>query len=60
VLHALGVEEVRPGVDALDQLAEVSGVAGPLPLTSLRHKTPRFHGSVEKEQMKATVQDFLK
>ena len=60
VLHALGVEEVRPGTAALDQLAEVTGCAGPLPLTSLKHKTPRFDGSVEKTEMLGTVLSFLK
>jgi threonine synthase len=59
VLHALGVEEVRPGVDALDQLTEVTGIAGPVPLTSLRTKTPRFDGSVEKTQLLETVKEFL-
>jgi threonine synthase len=59
VLHALGVEEVRPGVDALDQLTEVTGIAGPTPLTSLRTKTPRFDGSVEKNQLLETVKEFL-
>jgi threonine synthase len=59
VLHALGVEQVRPGVDALDQLTEVTGIAGPTPLTSLRTKTPRFDGSVEKNQLLETVKEFL-
>jgi threonine synthase len=59
VLHALGVEQVRPGVDALDQLTEVTGIAGPTPLTSLRTKTPRFDGSVEKTQLLETVKEFL-
>jgi threonine synthase len=59
VLHALGVGEVRTGVDALDQLTEVTGIAGPVPLTSLRTKTPRFDGSVEKTQLLETVKEFL-
>ncbi len=60
VLHALGVEEVRPGTQALDQLAQVTGCAGPLPLISLKDKAPRFDGSVETSEMLNTVLGFLK
>ncbi len=59
VLPALGVEEVRPGTEALDQLTQVTGCAGPLPLTSLKTKAPRFDGSVGKTEMLNTVLGFL-
>ena len=60
VLHSLGVQEVREGIGALDQLAEVSGRPAPAPLAGLRDKAVRFDGSVDKEQMMAVVLDMLK
>ncbi len=60
VLRALGVEKVCPGTEALDQLAQVTGCTGPLPLTSLKTKTSRFNGSIDKDEMLSTVLDFLK
>ena len=60
VLHSLGVQEVREGIGALDQLAEVSGCPTPAPLAGLRDKAVRFDGSVDKEQMMDVVLDMLK
>ena len=60
VLHSLGVQEVREGIGALDQLAEVSGRPAPAPLAGLRDKAVRFDGSVDKEQMMDVVLDMLK
>ena len=60
VLKSLGVADVKEGLDALDQLNEVSGRPAPVPLASLRNKPVRFEGSVEKEQMMDVVLDFLK
>lgn len=60
VLHSLGVAQVREGIDALDQLAEVSGCPAPAPLAGLRGKAVRFDGSVDKEQMMDVVLDMLK
>ena len=60
VLKSLGVAEVKEGLDALDQLNEVSGRPAPVPLASLRNKPVRFDGSVEKEKMMDVVLDFLK
>ncbi len=60
VLKSLGVAEVKEGLDALDQLNEVSGRPAPVPLASLRNKPVRFEGSVEKEKMMDVVLDFLK
>lgn len=60
VLHSLGVSQVCQGIDALDQLAQVSGRSAPVPLASLRDKAVRFEESVDKEQMMAVVLDMLK
>ncbi|MBR5792858.1 MAG: threonine synthase [Ruminiclostridium sp.] len=60
VLKSLGVAEVKEGLDALDQLNEVSGRPAPVPLASLRNKAVRFDQSVEKEKMLDVVLDFLK
>ena len=59
VLHSLGVEEVKPGLDALDQLAQVSGRPAPVPLASLRDKAVRFQESVDKEKMMDVVLELL-
>ncbi|MBQ5584131.1 MAG: threonine synthase, partial [Ruminiclostridium sp.] len=60
VLKSLGVAEVKEGLDALDQLNEVSGRPAPVPLASLRNKAVRFDQSVEKEKMLDVVLEFLK
>ena len=60
VLQSLGEKEVAPGLDALDQLAAVSGRSAPAPLASLRDKEVRFRESVDKEQMIDVVLEMLK
>ncbi len=60
VLDALGVTEKRTGTDLLDQLAQVSGVAAPAPLATLKDKQVRFDGWTEKEAMEQVVTDFLR
>ena len=60
VLHSLGVDQVREGIDALDQLTETSGRPAPVPLASLRDKAVRFDQSVDKEQMMDVVLDMLR
>ena len=60
VLHSLGVAQVREGLGALDQLAEVSGRPAPVPLASLRDKAVRFEESVDKEKMMDVVLDMLR
>ena len=60
VLHSLGVEAVKEGIDALDQLAQVSGRPAPVPLASLRDKAVRFEESVDKEKMMDVVLALLK
>lgn len=60
VLGALGISEVRDGVDILKQLSEVSGLKAPAPLAELGSKAIRFKDSVEKERMMDAVFDVLK
>ena len=59
VLSALGDTAGVTGLDQIDRLMEVTGTKAPEPLTALRHKTERFTGAVEKEMMKAVVEQFL-
>ncbi len=60
VLDALGVTEKQSGTDLLDQLAQVSGVAAPAPLATLKDKQVRFDSWTEKEAMEQVVTDFLR
>ena len=60
VLPALGVAQVQEGVAAIGQLAALTGVEAPLPLTGLAGKAVRFTGVTEKEQMEARVLEMLK
>ena len=60
VLGALGVTELREGTGIIDQLAEVTGVAAPAPLASLKDKTVRFHQTVTKEHMVDQVLEMLR
>ena len=60
VLRAIGVSDVRDGVELLDQLSEASGIPAPAPLAALKTKAPRFDQCVEKERMEQAVLDFLR
>ena len=60
VLGALGVTELREGLDILDQLSEKTGQPVPAPLANLRGKSPRFQRTEEKEHMVDAVLDMLK
>lgn len=55
VLNALGIADIRPGCDVIDQLSEVSGVKAPLPLLTLKDKEVRFTDVVEKPAMDDAV-----
>ena len=59
VLGALGVTEVAPGLDALDQLSEKTGLPAPAPLAGLRDKEVRFTTTVEKDHMVDAVLSML-
>jgi len=60
VLTAIGETPVGDGVELLDQLNAVSGVAVPRRLAGLKGKERRFDQNTEKEGMDAVVLDFLK
>ena len=59
VLGALGEKEPAPGLDALDQLSEKTGLPAPAPLSCLRSKPVRFTGEVDKERMEDAVLSML-
>lgn len=60
VLKSLGEKEIKAGLDALDQLAQVSGRPAPAPLAALRDKAVRFQESVDKQAMKDAVWTMLR
>ena len=59
VLGALGQEDIAEGLDVLDQLTDVTGLAAPAPLAGLKDKTVRFDHFVEKENMVDMVLEML-
>ena len=60
VLEAVGETPVGDGVELLDQLHEVSGVAVPRRLAALKGKERRFDLTAEKQEMDGVVLDFLR
>ncbi len=60
VLEAVGKKEDAPGLELIDRLSECTGTPAPAPLASLKTKTKRFEGSVEKTEMTGVVLDFLR
>lgn len=60
VLDALGDHGEAAGLDRIDRLAQVTGTAPPGPLLALKNKRERFLTCVEKENMRAIVNEFLK
>ncbi len=59
VLGALGQKEIADGLGVLDQLTQVTGLAAPVPLASLKDKAIRFNQSVAKENMVDMVLGML-
>ena len=59
VLQALGVNELRSGVEQIDQLSQVSGKAAPLPLLRLKDKAVRFTRVTDKQDMERAVLEML-
>jgi len=59
VLSAVGETPVGDGVELLDQLHEVSGVAVPRRLAALKGKERRFDLTAEKQEMDDVVLNFL-
>ena len=60
VLAAIGETPAGGGVELLDQLNAVSGVAVPRRLAALKGKARRFDLTAEKQEMDNVVLDFLK
>ena len=60
VLSAIGETPAGDGVELLDQLHDVTGVAIPRRLAALKGKTRRFDLSCEKPGMDGVVLDFLR
>ena len=60
VLSAIGETPAGDGLELLDQLQEVSGVAIPCRLAALKGKQRRFDLTTEKLEMESVVLDFLK
>ena len=60
VLEALGVAARQPATAILDQLTQVTGKAAPAPLAALAGKAVRFTQFVEKQEMPAVVDAFLR
>ncbi len=59
VLGALGQQQIAEGLDVLDQLTQVTGLAAPAPLAGLKDKSVRFDRFVEKEKMVDMVLEML-
>ncbi|MGI5963119.1 MAG: threonine synthase [Lawsonibacter sp.] len=59
VLQAIGVDQPKEGLDALEQLSEKTGLPAPAPLAGLRDKSVRFAQTVEKEHMVDAVRSML-
>ena len=59
VLEALGKDATGSGLDLIDMLSRQTNTTGPKPLCSLRGKTPRFDGVVDKSDRIRVVEDFL-
>ena len=59
VLGALGETDIAPGLDALDQLSQKTGLPAPAPLASLREKQVRFTQAVDKDRMVDAVREML-
>ena len=60
VLTAIGGSADAPGVQLIDRLQEATGVTAPKPLAGLGSREVRFTECVEKQAMRAAVDDFLR
>ena len=59
VLTAIGAGADAPGVQLIDRLQKATGVPAPKPLAGLGTRAVRFTDCVEKQDMRAAVQQFL-
>ena len=60
VLTAIGGNADAPGVQLIDRLEEATGVPAPKPLAGLGEREVRFSDCVEKQEMRAAVEGFLR
>ena len=60
VLSSIGQVPVENSVDRITQMADCTGVAAPVRLTTLKGKAPRFDDVTERELMEEKVLQFLK
>lgn len=60
VLNALGTKCQTAGVEMIDQLSQVTGLAVPAPLETLKGRAVRFDQVIEKEHMADQVLEMLK
>ena len=60
VMEALGVADPSRGLESIEQLSELTGVAAPAPLVGLDGKRVRFRDTVEKEHMADKVKEMLR
>ncbi len=60
VLDALGDGTKASGVELIEKLSEITGAPAPKPLAGLDKREKRFNEVVEKTEMKATVEAFVK
>ena len=60
VLRAVGEEVEGEGVEQIDQLLRVTGVAAPSRLAALKGKARRFDDCTEKQAMEGKVLEFLR
>lgn len=60
VLFALGEDVSAKGTELIEKLSEKTGIPAPKPLAGLDKRERRFNVSVEKEDMKNAVAEFLK
>ena len=60
VLSALGQETNAPGTELIEKLSETTKTAVPKPLAGLDKREKRFGLVVDKQDMKAVVEGFLK
>jgi len=60
VLDALGESTSAPGTELIDRLSQRCGVPAPAPLSGLTERAVRFADCVEKQDMLAFVDGFLR
>ena len=60
VLHSLGAAPEADGFASIDRLQEITGIAAPIPIRSLRGSAVRFTEAVDPSEMRKAVLDFLR